>query len=388
MKIISVVGTRPNFMKIAPFIKAVKTYNDNIKNKNNQIEHLLINTGQHYDQRMSSSFIEELSINDSNIINLNIGAGTHSEQVGKTMIAFEKVLISETPNWVVVVGDVNATLACSIATKKLNIKLCHIEAGLRSNDLSMPEEINRVLTDRISDLLLSPDENSCLNLINEGISKERIKFVGNIMIDTLDKSYQFSKNLSFIKILKSNFHIGFELEKIAFNETTNFGIITLHRPSNVDNKIVLKNLIQNIINVSNSNLKFIWPVHPRTLFKLKEFNLLKPIANSKNILLTHPLKYTELLNLNIHSKFIITDSGGLQEECCVLGTPFFLFRNNTERPITLKENGGTGYIVNNNFDLLKTKLLEIYHHPKNGVRPKYWDGNVAKRCLDAILNFK
>ena len=201
MKIISVVGARSNFMKIAPFVKAIEAYNNN--GTKEKVEHILVHTGQHYDYRMSRAFFKSLSIPAANI-NLGVGSGSHAEQVGNTMIAFEKVLLQEKPDWVVVVGDVNATLACSVTAKKLNIKVCHIEAGLRSRDMTMPEEINRLVTDRLSDLLLTPDKMSNYNLRKEGVSENRIAFVGNIMIDTLEANRTKASKLSVKNIVKEN----------------------------------------------------------------------------------------------------------------------------------------------------------------------------------------
>ena len=250
MKIISVVGARPNFMKIAPFIKAIEQYN--LKGNfppfggiEGGINHILLHTGQHYDDRMSQSFFEQLEIPQADI-NLGIGSGTHAEQVGKTMIEFEKVLRSEKPDWVVVVGDVNATLACSVTAKKENVKCCHIEAGLRSGDMSMPEEINRLVTDRISDLLLTPDLISSENLRNEGVSENHIKFVGNIMIDTLETNRTKASLLNISEIISGNLIRNGHNTRNVKRGTTNlvpgaphlapgeYAVLTLHRPSNVD----------------------------------------------------------------------------------------------------------------------------------------------------------
>ena len=240
MKLISVVGARPNFIKIAPFVKAI--FNHNIT-AGRKIEHILLHTGQHYDERMSSSFFSDLNIPEADI-NLGIGSGSHAEQVGRTMIEFEKVLIGLKPDWVIVVGDVNATLACSVTAKKLGIKVCHIEAGLRSNDWTMPEEINRLVTDRISDLLLTPDSISTSNLKKEGVPEEKIRFVGNIMIDTLDNFHAHSKNITINEIINSN------LLNLTTTEirNRNFGVVTLHRPSNVDNPEILRKLVDFLIN--------------------------------------------------------------------------------------------------------------------------------------------
>ena len=384
MKIISVVGARPNFMKIAPFIKAIANHNSKT---NTKIEHILVHTGQHYDDRMSRTFFEELNIPDADI-NLGIGSGSHAEQVGNTMIAFEKVLLEETPDWVIVVGDVNATLACSVTAKKLNISVCHIEAGLRSGDETMPEEINRLVTDRLSDLLLTPDTMSSENLRKEGVPEYKIEFVGNIMIDTLENNRDKAYQLSISEILNKNV-----INEISSFEATNFenndfGLITMHRPSNVDDPKILTNLIDWMIDYAAEKVPLIWPIHPRTLKRIEEFGLLDKIKNCDNLFLTYPLSYFELLRLNMQAKIMLTDSGGLQEECCVLGTPFLTLRWNTERPITLVENGGAGYIVGNNISRIEKEFNQIIQEKRKPNRPELWDGNTANRCLKAILNYK
>lgn len=385
MKIISVVGARPNFMKIAPFIRAIQTHNS--EKKNTSIEHVLVHTGQHYDDRMSRTFFEELNIPKAEI-NLGIGSGSHAEQVGNTMIAFEKVLLSEKPDWVIVVGDVNATLACSVTAKKLNIKVCHIEAGLRSGDETMPEEINRLVTDRLSDLLLTPDKMSSANLKDEGVPDYKIVFVGNIMIDTLENNRAKASQLSISEILNKNV-----IKEInSFDETdfenNDFGLITMHRPSNVDDPKVLSNLIHWIIDYASAKVRLIWPIHPRTLKRLEEFGLIDKIKVAKNVFLTYPLSYFELLRLNMQAKIMLTDSGGLQEECCVLGTPFLTLRWNTERPITLAEHGGAGYIVGNNILQIEKEFNQIIEEERKPNRPELWDGKTAQRCLEAIINYK
>jgi len=381
MKIISVVGARPNFMKIAPFIDAIKKHNITTKNNSLKIQHLLVHTGQHYDDRMSKIFFEELGIDRADI-NLNIGSGSHAEQVGKTMIEFEKVIISEKPDWVVVVGDVNATLACSVTAKKMHIKVCHIEAGLRSGDERMPEEINRIVTDNISDLLLTPDKLSSENLIKEGIGLKKINFVGNIMIDTLIANKPKAMKINNLDIINRNI-----LDNHEHNyNNEDFTLLTMHRPSNVDNKNFLKNFLKFIINHFDKELKLIWPVHPRTLKRLKEYSLYEKLLVSKNIILLHPINYHEMLKLNIDCKYILTDSGGLQEECTVLGTPCITLRNNTERPITLTKNGGVSLLVGNDLQQLKIEIANLDLN-KKAIIPELWDGNTAERCLKSLLEF-
>lgn len=383
MKIISVVGARPNFMKVAPFIKAINEYN-NCQN-HSSIDHLLVHTGQHYDDRMSKAFFLQLGIPDADI-NLGVGSGSHAEQVGNTMIEFEKVLRIENPDWVVVFGDVNAILACSVTAKKENIKCCHVEAGLRSGDLSMPEEINRLVTDRISDLLLTPDRVAYENLLKEGISDSNIRFVGNIMIDTLESNRKNAAALDFITILRENSVSKFLMDGFL-NSQTAYAIITIHRPSNVDNEHSLKSIVEFLLKEVSRDMPLIWPVHPRTRKMLEKYGLWENLLNSNNLILLNPLGYLEMLKLNMNCRIMLTDSGGLQEECTLLGTTCLTLRLNTERPITLLEAGGTSILVGNEIEQIK----RAYHINKSKtrfpVRPELWDGNTAKRCLDAILSY-
>lgn len=381
MKIMSVVGARPNFMKIAPFYKIILEYNK--KYPSNKIEHILVHTGQHYDDKMSKSFFQDLNIPEADI-NLGIGSGSHAQQVGFTMIEFEKIIKKNTPDWVVVVGDVNATLACSVTAKKEGILCCHIESGLRSGDMNMPEEINRLVTDRLSDLLMTPDEISSQNLLNEGISTSKIVFTGNIMIDTLDQNFERASELDINKIILKNVLY----EKTSFEvEENKFCVVTLHRPSNVDEKEIIENLINFITNTVASDLNIIWPIHPRTLKNIEQFGLLNSLKSNDRVILTHPLGYHEMLKLNQTAKLFLTDSGGLQEECTVLGTPCLTLRWNTERPITLKENGGASVLVGNNIKRIEEEYELTKNSLRNPVRPKLWDGNTAQRILDAIINY-
>tara|TARA_X000000368_G_scaffold416184_1_gene409552 strand:- start:659 stop:1807 length:1149 start_codon:yes stop_codon:yes gene_type:complete len=381
MKIISVVGARPNFIKISPFIKEIEKYNSLSRNS---ISHILVHTGQHYDNKMSLNFFNELNIQKPDI-NLNIGSGSHSEQVGNTMISFEKVLIEKKPDWVVVVGDVNATLACSVAAKKMKIKVCHIESGLRSYDKSMPEEINRLVTDRLSDLLLTPDKFSTDNLIKEGVKENRIVFVGNIMIDTLFNNINKVNNISFKELINNNL---VEDQVISnFNYKNNFGIITMHRPSNVDFKNILKPLVDFFINFVGKRMPLIWTVHPRTKKQLIKFKLWDSLLYCKDIIILEPLGYLEMLKLNMHSQIMFTDSGGLQEECTVLGTSCITLRSNTERPITLYENGGVSLLSGNDLNSIKDNFNLLVNKNFKSVKPELWDGKTAKRCLDAILSY-
>ncbi|MFO8066871.1 MAG: UDP-N-acetylglucosamine 2-epimerase (non-hydrolyzing) [Bacteroidales bacterium] len=391
MKILSVVGARPNFIKISPFIHAIKKHNANVGDQSSEhIEHLLVHTGQHYDDRMSAQFFEELNIPEADI-NLGIGSGSHAEQVGQTMIKFEKVIQEFKPDWVVVVGDVNATLACSITAKKEWVKCCHIEAGIRSGDKKMPEEINRIVTDSVSDLLLTPDTIASGNLRKVGASEKSIKFVGNIMIDTLEAFRPKAEKLSVNEIIIKNHYFNPPIEgrfippEIPSN--FDFGIITLHRPSNVDDKQCLTDIVDFFLEEATKDINLIWPMHPRTVKNLKEFELWEKIKRSKSLIMLNPLSYTEMLRLNMSARVVFTDSGGLQEECTVLGTPCLTLRWNTERPVTLTEHGGVSILVGNSVRIIKEEYKLAIATPRRVARPALWDGKTAERCLREILNY-
>jgi len=385
MKIISVVGARPNFMKIAPFIHEIANYNNSNRNA---IQHILVHTGQHYDDRMSKAFFEDLNIPVADI-NLGIGSGTHAEQVGNTMIAIEKVLLKENPDWIIVLGDVNATLACSVAAKKLHIKVCHIEAGLRSGDEKMPEEINRLVTDRLSDLLLTPDKLSIENLKKEGTPDNRIEFVGNIMIDTLEANRHKAEKLSINEIIENNHISGQSLSHlVTLSPGHNFALMTMHRPSNVDTKEVLEPLFNFLVDEVAMDMPLIWAIHPRAQKMLKDFGLWEKVMQTGNLILLHPIGYHDMLRLNMDAKIMLTDSGGLQEECCVLGTPCLTLRWNTERPITLREHGGASVLVGNNVEKIRKEYQDTLKLDRSPQRPELWDGKTAGRCLQTILNYQ
>ena len=384
MKIVTVVGARPNFMKVAPFIKAIRSYN---KSNGNIIEHCLVHTGQHYDDRMSKAFFEQLEIPEADI-NLGIGSGTHAEQVGYTMIEFEKVLKEQKPDWVVVVGDVNAILACSVTAKKEHFLCCHIEAGLRSGDMKMPEEINRLVADRISDLLLTPDLISTENLKKEGIPNNKIFFTGNIMIDTLENNRGKAENLDIPDILRKNSIKGLNKNLSGISDNINYALMTLHRPSNVDHRDVLQPIVRFIIDEVCNELPLIWTIHPRTLKMLQTYGLLDEVSSQGNIIMLEPIGYLEMLKLNMNARVILTDSGGLQEECTVLGTPCLTLRWNTERPVTLKEHGGASVLVGNNIEMIRREFNAALLKQRNPVRPMLWDGHAAERCLKAIIDYE
>ncbi len=383
-KIISVVGARPNFMKIAPFIRAVDEYNSRHKSA---IQHILVHTGQHYDVRMSEAFFKALNIPDPDI-NLEIGSGSHAQQVGQTMIEFEKVLRKEKPDWVVVVGDVNATLACSVTAKKEHVKCCHIEAGLRSGDMKMPEEINRLVTDRLSDLLFTPDRISGENLKKEGVPDEKIRFVGNIMIDTLEANREKASLLSPVDIISGNTLSPGGIDRTVLSDLLArypFGVVTLHRPSNVDSRDTLGQLVNFLSDEVCRDMVLIWPMHPRTRKNAEDFGLWQKLTNTPNMYLLEPVNYHDMLRLNMDARIMLTDSGGLQEECTVLGTPCLTLRWNTERPVTLREHGGASVLVGNDIDLIRKEYrytLSVKRHPE---RPELWDGLTAGRIVEQLM---
>ncbi|MBE0685426.1 MAG: UDP-N-acetylglucosamine 2-epimerase (non-hydrolyzing), partial [Anaerolineaceae bacterium] len=341
MKIFNIVGARPNFMKMAPIIEAMNQYPE-------QIHHLLVHTGQHYDEKMSQSFFVDLGMPKPDL-NLEVGSGSHAEQTARIMVEFEKVCLAEKPDLVIVVGDVNSTMACTITAKKLGIQVAHVEAGLRSRDMTMPEEINRLCTDVLCDYLFTTDHYADENLLAEGIAQEKIHFVGNVMIDTLLKHQEKARCLGLVEQwgLKPG----------------QFATLTLHRPSNVDDPAILGGLMEAILEIVQ-DLPIIFPIHPRTRKMLGAIdNLEFKIQNSK-LRLTEPLGYLEFLHLNMNAKMVLTDSGGLQEETTVLGVPCITMRNNTERPITCEV--GTNFLVGNS----PAKVLECARKILGGEVPQ------------------
>ena len=391
IKIMSVVGARPNFMKIAPFVHAIATHNKKLQSeagsRKAKIEHFLVHTGQHYDKAMSESFFESLNIPHPDV-DLGIGSGSHAEQVGRTMIEFEKVLLTQKPDWVVVVGDVNATAACSITAKKYHVKVAHIEAGLRSFDQKMPEEINRMVTDSISDLLLTPDEFASANLRREGHSETQIKFVGNIMIDSLEANRGKAAELALDQIIADNLiDSGFRFQVSGLRENA-FAVLTMHRPSNVDNREILEPLVRLLIDEVSAELPLVWSVHPRTKKNLQQFGLWDEIARSENIILINPIGYHEMLKLNMTAKLMLTDSGGLQEESCVLGTPCITMRETTERPVTLVEHGGVSELTGPDPEKIRAAFKKFMNFDRKGYTPPLWDGKTAERIVEAFCSIK
>lgn len=379
MKILSVVGARPNFMKVAPFCRALKAYPD--------VKHVLVHTGQHYDVRMSEQFFKELDIPNPDI-NLEIGSGSHAEQVGRTMIAFEKVLREEKPDWVVVLGDVNATCACSITAKKEHVKCAHIEAGLRSRDMDMPEEVNRLVTDRLSDLLFTPDRLSNANLKAEGVADEKVRFVGNIMIDTLEREREKAAALDVNEIVRQNLVeelLGRDVPSLA---ERGYVAMTMHRPSNVDQRETLEPAMRFFLDEIAKEHPIVWAIHPRAQKMLKQFGLWEEVVANPNMILVKPLGYHAMLRLNMGARLFMTDSGGLQEECCVLGTPCLTMRWNTERPITLMENGGASILVGNAVEKIRDAYRSQIDAPRHAMRPELWDGHAAERIAAELVQCK
>lgn len=376
MKILSVVGVRPNIIKFNAWSKAI----DVLKN-NHKIEHVIVHSGQHYDDAIFHNIWKEFELPKINY-QLNVGSGSHSWQVGMTMIELEKVIIKEAPDWVVAIDDVNTALATGITAKKLNIKLAHIEAGLRSFDKSMPEEHNRILVDHLSDLLFAPDEESVKILISEGIDKKHIKLTGNFMADTLLQSIPKADVLNLNEIVLKH-----KISKSDFF-TKNYALFTLHRPSNIQNENVFNKIIYFLLNNwENKTDCIIWPIHPGVYKKLNELNLLNLLLNAKHIILLNPVEYFEMLNLIKNATFVLTDSGGLQEETSILGIPCFTMRENTERPITLIENGGTNILVG--LDIVKINNESKSVIKKNTLKKEiaYWDGFAASRAINHLLNY-
>lgn len=381
MKILSVVGARPNFMKIAPFIRAVEAHNRAASKK---IAHVLVHTGQHYDDNMSRAFFEALNIPEADV-NLGVGSGTHAEQVGNTMIAFEKVVKREQPDWVVVVGDVNATCACAITAKKELVRCAHIEAGLRSRDMTMPEEINRLVTDRLSDLLFTPDRMSNDNLRKEGVEEEKIKFVGNIMIDTLEDQRKKAEALDLEAIVGENRKAAQRNGPVSVGPRDRFALLTLHRPSNVDDQTVFTEIVDFLTDELTKDVILLWTIHPRTEKQLKAFGLWDRVLKNEKLIALDPLGYHELLRLNMSAAIVLTDSGGLQEECCVLGTPCLTLRWNTERPVTLKAHGGASVLVGNDVARMRQACNDMLACGRMPTRPELWDGKTASRIVAALV---
>jgi len=362
MKVALIAGARPNFMKIAPLIKAFKAHNT--RGSDRQIDWQLIHTGQHYDALMSDIFFSELGIPAPDV-NLNVGSGSHAAQTANIMLRFEPVCERERPDWVVVVGDVNSTLACTLVATKLGIKVAHVEAGLRSYDRTMPEEINRIVCDSLADLLLTPSPDAGENLKREGVPDSKIKLVGNIMIDTL------VANLS---KARANGHLGkLDLKRKAF------AYVTLHRPSNVDNEASLRTIMAELSRLARQ-VPVVFPMHPRTRKMCQEFNI--PLDAIGTLKILEPIGYHDSICLTENALLVLTDSGGLQEEATYFRTPCLTLRPNTERPITVTV--GSNRLTTT--ELLPYDAQTILSGPQQiGQVPELWDGHTAERTLKHLL---
>lgn len=361
IKIIVVAGARPNFMKIAPIMESF--------NASDRIDPVLVHTGQHYDEKMSDLFFRQLGIPAPDV-NLEVGSASHAVQTAAIMTSFEPVLIAQQPTAVLVVGDVNSTIACGYVAAKMGVKLIHVEAGLRSFDRAMPEEINRVLTDSISDILFCTEKSGVENLKKEGVPDSRIFMVGNVMIDTLLKNLEKAKQSSIMQ------QLGLMPKK--------FATMTMHRPSNVDNPDVLVGLLD-AIEVVQRDMPVIFPIHPRTRNNIVKFNFAERIKNMPNLRFVEPLGYLDFLLLNANAACVLTDSGGLQEETTVLGTPCITMRENTERPVTCEV--GTNQIVGTDTDAILAAWARVQNgeYDNRGV-PEMWDGKAAQRITQILLD--
>jgi len=352
-----IAAARPNFMKVAPLYHAL--------NATGWATPVLVHTGQHYDHNMSDAILQDLKAPAPHF-HLGVGSGSHAEQTGNVMIAYEKVCLENRPDWIVVVGDVNATAACAMVGAKLWIPVVHLEAGLRSGDRQMPEEINRLVTDAIADVLWTPSADADENLFREGVGSEKIDRIGNIMID----SFELLRD----KILAVN-----EPGSIG-KETGSYALVTLHRPSNVDSVDTLKPIVEELIRVSES-IPVLFVAHPRTITGLEEFDLKNRLESCADIHLLEPIPYIRFMSLVTGAKLVITDSGGLQEETTYLGIPCLTMRDNTERPITVSI--GTNKLVNN-ATLADHLQLVLDGDWPDGECPPLWDGKTAERAVEAL----
>lgn len=356
-KIHIIAGARPNFMKVAPIVRALSGLNGGS-------DHRIIHTGQHYDQAMSEVFFMELEI-PLPYQHLEVGSGSHAVQTAKIMVSYEKVCLEDRPDVVIVVGDVNSTVACSLVAKKLNIAVAHVEAGLRSGDMTMPEEVNRIVTDAISDYLFVTERSGIVNLAREGKPSHKVFFVGHVMIDNLYYQLDKLKNMDTGELTST--HIRQELGQ--------YGVVTLHRPGNVDNAGTLRRLMAALVEIS-MELPMVFPVHPRTKAMLDQYGIAPP----STIRMTQPLSFMDFLNLWKDAVMVLTDSGGLQEETTALGVPCLTLRDNTERPITLIE--GTNVLVGTNPDRVMAEAKRVLvGDGKAGQVPELWDGKAERSMV-------
>jgi UDP-N-acetylglucosamine 2-epimerase (non-hydrolysing) len=362
LKVINVVGARPNFMKVAPIVEAMRR-------RASAFAPLVLHTGQHYDERMSDAFFRDLGLPRPDV-HLGVGSASHAQQTALVMQRFEPVVLEQKPDWVLVVGDVNSTLACALVCSKLGVRVAHVEAGLRSRDRTMPEEINRLLTDQISDLLLTPSEDADRNLLAEGIEPGRIRFVGNVMIDSLFRQLERA----------AASRVREELEVAG----SDYAVVTLHRPSNVDDPRVLGRICSALARIGE-RLPVVFPVHPRTRKNLEAFGLVPGGARRGDVRLVEPLGYLDFLRLYSGARLVLTDSGGIQEETTALGIPCLTLRENTERPVTVEL--GTNRVVGTDEGRIVREAEAALAKDKGAPPPPppLWDGHAAERVLDALI---
>ena len=358
MKLLHVVGARPNFMKVAPVLRAGSAAG---------VEQVLVHTGQHYDPSMSEAFFRDLELPAPDE-NLGVGSGSHAEQTARIMVAFEPVLDWHRPDWVLVYGDVNSTIACALVAAKKGVKIAHVEAGLRSRDRSMPEELNRILTDQLADLCLTPSRDGNTNLLAEGIAAERIVLVGNVMVDTLLHLREAARQRAMPRALQV--------------EGKDYVFVTLHRPSNVDHPEVLNELLRALEDLGK-RMPVLFAVHPRTLRRITEFGLAAP---NGTVRMLEPLGYLETVSLLDQAALVLTDSGGVQEETTVLGVPCLTARATTERPVTVTE--GTNQLVASTRAAIGAAAQAVFQASSSGkfkaARPEGWDGKAAQRVVSAV----
>jgi UDP-N-acetylglucosamine 2-epimerase (non-hydrolysing) len=362
LKVINVVGARPNFMKVAPIVEAMKR-------RGEEFAPTIVHTGQHYDAQMSDAFFRDLGLPKPDVY-LGVGSSSHAVQTAAVMQSFEPVVLDVKPDWVLVVGDVNSTLACALVCAKLNIKVAHVEAGLRSRDRTMPEEINRLLTDQISDLLLTPSQDADENLKAEGIPAGRIRFVGNVMIDSLLNQLKRAEEST----------VREDLGVAGIDYAT----LTLHRPSNVDDAATFRRILDALEQISK-RLPVIFPVHPRTRARIAEFGFTDLVERAHGLRLIEPLGYLDFLRLYSGARLVLTDSGGIQEETTALGIPCLTLRENTERPITVEL--GTNTVVGTGTEKITREAANALDTPPNKETtrvPPLWDGHTADRILDEL----
>lgn len=399
MKILTIVGARPNFMKVAPIIAAINEHNRRVNDARpetgggaTRVEHVLVHTGQHYDEIMSGSFFSDLNLPKPDV-HMGVGSGSHALQTAEIMKKFEEIVMNEKPDAVIVVGDVNSTVACALVTSKISFDasgkrpmIAHVEAGLRSFDRTMPEEINRIVTDHVSDLLFVTEESGLANLTREGIPSEKVHFVGNTMIDSLltfKSKAEASSKLDELGLRSQSAQNG-DAPKVA-----RYALLTLHRPANVDNRESFENILAGLQELGG-DCPIIFPVHPRTRKRIQEFGFnlgdgdgKKHSGSSRGIILIDPVGYLDFLCLMKNAWMVLTDSGGIQEETTCLGIPCVTIRENTERPVTVEK--GTNILAGTSRDGIRAAIRAQSERKAQAQMPMHWDGRAATRIVDVLV---